>query len=84
MVLVPTWYCTNQTTLPPKVTLPHQRGTKFKFRVSSKGEPDLHKLVAWALIAGIIWEATMLLGWWEIGADENGTDRQPGARGRVA
>ena len=23
-----------------------------------------HKRVAWALIGGIIWEVTMLLGWW--------------------
>ena len=24
----------------------------------------MHKLVAWVLIGGIIWEGTMLLGWW--------------------
>jgi hypothetical protein len=27
--------------------------------------------MAWALTGGIIGEVTMLLSWWEIGADEN-------------
>ena len=42
-----------------------QRNKIKKFSsLIKRGARFAHKLVAWALIAGIIWEVTMLLGWW--------------------